>query len=324
MNKKGFEFSFAWLFAILVGAFIIFLAIYAATSLVRTQQYKGYTEIAKEISIIFNPLETGLASGKSTSATLNAETRLYNKCSDEGSFGSEKFSLSQKSGFLKKWPEAGGEITLYSKYVFSDEVEQGSRLYFFSKPFSMPFKVSEIIFLSSEEYCFVSPPDFIKDEVSNLELRNVKIENCTGKEIKVCFNERCNISVYPACEGYLCDSEYDYGSINKNGKTFYYTGSLIYAGIFSSPEVYRCNFERLMIRLQQIALLYSDEVNFIVMRGCGNAMLTGLARLMQAAKLAQDESSSDSLSLTNIVNLKQAANDLDRLNSAQGGCKIYE
>ena len=78
MKKKGFEFSFAWLFAIIVGAVIIFLAIFASTRFIRTGRYQMDTITAEQLSIIFEPLETGLASGKSNIAELKAETRIYN------------------------------------------------------------------------------------------------------------------------------------------------------------------------------------------------------------------------------------------------------
>lgn len=317
MNKKGFEFSFAWMFALIAGAFILFTAIYFAVNLISTQQYSGQTELAKEISIIFNPLETGLASGKATQIKLNQDTRIYNKCSTEGFFGREQFSLSESSGLLNKWPPAGGEISVYNKYVFSNETEQGNIFYFFSKPFEMPFKVSEMIFFSSRQFCFENAPEFIKEEVANLKLANIKIENCTGAEQRVCFNEGCDISVYPACEGSSCESEYDYGSIVRDGRRVYFVGSLLYAGIFSSPDIYECNFYRLMERTEQISSLYNDEAGFLVSNGCGNAMSSNLINLQQAAKNANPES------LQSILELRLAGSNLDSQNSAAGGCAIY-
>lgn len=321
LNKRGIEFAFTWIFAIIAGAAILFLAIYAAINFIGSGQDTEQTKAAKEISILFNPLETGLASGKSSVIKLNPEIRIYNKCYTEGSFGSQEFSVSQKSGFKKEWPLPGGGITIYNKYVFSDEIEEGKNVYFFSKPFEMPFKVSEIIFMSAESYCFVNAPEFIASEIEQLQIENIKIENCTGKETKVCFDASsgCNISVYGDCSG-NCDyysGEYEFGHTVKDKKTVNYIGSLIYGTIFSEPEIYNCNFERLMLRTQQISYLYQAEANFLATRGCGDAITTNLAQLANAAESAKSGTSAG------ILGLREAKENLDSQNSKQLGCGIY-
>lgn len=320
LTKRGFEFSFAWLFAIIVGAFILFTAIYAAVRFLNVGVDIGNIKTAKEISIIFNPLETGLASGKSSIMRLNLNTRIYNKCSGDGNFGSQEFSVSQKSGFTKDWPVAEDGIVMYNKYVFSDDYEEGKEFYFFSKPFEMPFKISEIIFLTSKRYCFLNAPDFIEDEVKQLELKNVKIENCSSEDKRVCFGSGdCDIVVYGDCSE-NCNSEhgeYSFGHTTKNGKEIYYIGSLVYASIFSSPELYECNFKRLMMRIRQISYLYKDEVGFLASRGCGDAMTSNLINLAEKADSAKKSS------ISSMLSLKDAAEELDMQNSAQGGCRIY-
>ena len=319
-SKRGIEFSFTWLFAIIVGAAILFLAIYAAVNFISSGQDTGQTKAAKEISILFNPLETGLASGKSSVVKFNPEIRIYNKCYTEGSFGSQEFSVSQKSGLGKEWPLPGGGITIYNKYVFSDEIEQGTKINFFSKPFEMPFKVSEVIFMTSEDYCFKNAPEFISEEVRQLQIENIKLDNCTGKEVSVCFGTAgCNISVYGDCQG-LCDSyagEYEFGHTSKDGKTVNYLESLIYGTIFSDPEIYNCNFKRLMLRVQQVAYLYQAESGFLASRGCGDAITTNLAQLANAAESAK------SASISSILSLKESKESLGEQNSKQLGCGIY-
>jgi hypothetical protein len=321
LNKRGFEFSFTWIFAIIVGAMILFLAIYGATKFIQSGQYSQGTKTAKELTIIFNPLDTGMASGKSSVLKISPETRIYNKCYSTGDFGKQGFSVSQKSGFLSTWPEPSGEITIQNKYIFSDSIEQGTDIYFFSKPFNFPFKVSELIFMSTEQYCFVNAPDFIKSEVSELGIKNINTGNCTGKEVNVCFDNQgkdCNISVYGDCTG-NCDYEtgkYESGHTIKNGKTMYYTGSMIYGTIFADSEVYNCNFKRLMLRIKQICYLYNDEANFLATRGCGNAITSNLMQFAQTADNAQQSSQS-------ILLLKDAKEALDSQNSKQLGCGIY-
>ena len=75
-DKKAIEMSFAWIFAIIVGAVILFLAIYAASRFIDVAKYGSYTEAAKSITILLDPLETGVASSTGTTIGFNRETRL--------------------------------------------------------------------------------------------------------------------------------------------------------------------------------------------------------------------------------------------------------
>lgn len=285
MNKRGFEFSFAWIFAVIVGAIILFLAIYGVSKLIGTGRYQIDTVTAKELSIIFEPMEVGLASGKSSIANLREDTRIYNDCYSSGNFGKHRISLATKSGLGGKWKEPGGEISVPNKYIFSQDVEQGKTVYFFSKPFEMPWKVSEIIFLTTGKYCFVNAPEEIEDEVLGLNLQNIKVNNCSSGDMRVCFDtdSDCDAMVRGGCNGILeCESDYDYGVVEKNGESMFYAGSLMYGAIFSSKEIYECNVKRLMNRLRQQALLFKDEADFLTGK-CGVLSSAGLIQLANAA-----------------------------------------
>jgi hypothetical protein len=306
MKKKGFEFSFAWLFAIIAGAAILFLAIYGTSRFIRTSKYHLDTITAKQLSIIFDPLEVGLASGKSNIAKLKEETRIFNDCSSEGYFGKHHISLSIKLG-VGRWQEPGGKIAVPNKYIFSQDIEEGKTIYFFSKPLEMPWKVSEIIFLTTEQYCFVNAPDFVQDEVVGLNLRNIKIENCSAGDVRVCFGkERCDIRVEGSCFG-ECESEYDYGFVTKGEERLFYVDGLLYAGIFSSREIYECNVKRLMKRLVQQALLYKDEASFLADK-CASLPFVGLLQMANAAKTLEKPE--------DLLLVRQIAEQVDKQNEA--------
>jgi len=309
-GKKGFDFSFAWLFAILVGAVIIFLAVYFAVKMVGTGTSYVNTVMAKQLSIIFEPLETGLLSGeKPAPVLLKEDTRIFNKCFPEGNFGKQQFSISTKSGF-GKWNNPGAEINIPNKYVFSNSTEEGKKVYFFSKPFEMPFKVSEIIFLSMQNYCFVNAPEEIKDEVLGLGIENIILGNCSD-EIKVCFGSGdCEIKVQGSCLN--CESSYEYGFVSKNGKSMFYTGSLLYGAIFASPDVYECNVERLGKRLRQEALLLKDESGFLSGK-CG-AVSTSLVMLANTALINNSQQ---------LLLVKNAADKVEIENEA-AECKLWQ
>ena len=101
-NKRGFEFSFGWIFAIIVGSAIIFLAIYAVASLVRNEKKILQSEAAKDLGILLNPLETNLESGKATYIKLNQETKIFNNCKEAGAFAAEKHQRCRPGGCRKQ------------------------------------------------------------------------------------------------------------------------------------------------------------------------------------------------------------------------------
>jgi hypothetical protein len=294
-NKKGIEMTFAWMFSIIAGAVILFLAIYAASRLIKTAKYEVSTVTAKELSIIFEPMETGIASGKSIKASLSEETRIFNDCYDDGIFGEQRISLAVKKG--KQWSKPGAEIPINNKYIFSNATTDGKKIYIFGMPFEFPFKVADIIILTTRGYCFVNSPDAIQDELGNLNLDNMKFEvsNCTKDDIRVCFGSsfgtggKCDITVYGTCS-VDCESDFDEGYVMKEKKNIYFSGRLIYPAIFSSPELYECNLKRLAKKAMQLALLYKDEANWLSTK-CGTVSSAELANFGQQLNALKDSKS---------------------------------
>ncbi len=271
-NKGALQISFAWLFAIIVGAVILFLAIFSTTKLIKTEQITQDAKTGKEIGVLLNPLETGFETGKTTSLTLPVETRAYNKCSNDGIFGRQIIQISQKS--FNKWTKTDIDIGFSNKYIFSEEYVEGKKFYIFSKPFEFPFKISDLIYVTSsiKEYCFINPPEEIKDEISKLKQDNFLLENCSNSEkiVKVCFTNSPN-----------CDINVNYPMKyveKKQGKMYFEEDALMYAAIFADKEIYECQLKRLMKRAGHLALLYNDKANFISQIEChSNLNLIGLS-----------------------------------------------
>jgi len=259
IKKRGYlQISFAWLFAIIVGVFILFLAIYASTKLMKTEQTTLDAKTGKEIGILLNPLETSFETAKTTFFTMPVETKIYNKCDDYGNFGKQIIQISQKS--FNKWTETDVDVSFPNKYIFSERETEGKKFYIFSKPFDFPFKVADLIYITSskKEYCFINPPDDIEEEIAYLNQKNLLLEeDCSENNIKVCFGSGdCDIKVY---ENY----------VEKNGDKINFEGdSLMYAAIFSDKDVYDCQLKRLMQRTKHLALLYEEKAKFISRTGC--------------------------------------------------------
>jgi len=304
MGKKAYlQISFAWLFAIIVGAFILFLAIFFSIKLINTEQTIQDAKTSKEIGILLNPLETGFETTKSTSISFPAETRIYNKCNNKGTFGRQIIQVSQKS--FNKWSETNIDVGFSNKYIFSEEYVEAKKFYIFSKPFDFPFKVSDLMLITSSEkdYCFIDAPLKISEEILFLNQENLLVGNCSTQSTKVCFKGGdCEIKV-----------DYDNKRIVKDGEIMFFEGdALMYAGIFSNKEVYECQVKRLMQRVDSLALLYKDKAVFISEKGCySNLDLLTLSNLANSL-----EDSKDLFIMSNSVESIENENDL-------GNCKLW-
>ncbi len=289
--KKALEMSFAWIFAIIVGAIIIISAVYIAGKfIIPGGQYRINTETAKQIANTLEPLQTSVEEIKSDSLMLNVEAKLYTNCNLNGEFGENKIEISEKSGFNRQWTERGGDIAS-KNYVFAEEeikTNEGKIVYFIVKQLKMPFKTADIVSMYTEKYCFINAPENIEDEINalnsngnrtNIELKNSVI-GCGNGTNKVCFDSQgqnsCDVIV--SCNDFECNKGYV-----KKGSNYeeYFSKALVYGAIFSSKETYECNIERIIKRLNALSKLYSDKAAFVSGKGCDTGLNADLNILTQ-------------------------------------------
>jgi len=306
-NKKAFlQISFAWLFAILVGMVILSLAIYASTKIIKTEQISLDATTAKEIGVLLNPLETGFETGKTNSITLPSETRIYNRCNNNEVFGRQIIKVSQKN--FNEWTDTEVDVGFSNKHIFSENFVEGKKFLLFSKPFEFPFKIADLIYLTSIEkkYCFIDAPEDIEDEIEDLNQENLLTEDCSDKEnnesVKICFSSSSG----------NCDIIVDYGdrSVEKNEEIMYfYSDSLMYASIFSDKEIYECQLKRLMQRAHETTLLYKDKGDFISREECFSNLNQDLLEL---SNLENNFEGSEGLNnyITNLVNNIETKNNI--------------
>lgn len=310
-NKRGFlEISFAWLFGIIAGAIILAIAIFAVTRLINIGQYSTSAQTQGEVGALLNPLETNFQTGQITSIGLPVDTRIYNQCEDlSGSFGQQIISLSQLS--LGKWSGQTNGVTFKNKYIFSDNITEGKQFFLFSKPFNFPFKISDVIYLtsSSTNYCFVNPPQSIQDELSNLNEGNIALTDdvtkCIKNSMSVCFSgNNCNISV-----------DYSRGEVTKEGSTVnFYSDALMYGAIFADNNVYECQLKRLMERGAQLSSLYIEKSNVISSNGCSMSLTPDLIQLNLMFNSFRNSG--------DIINLVQSTSQLQNENNI-ATCKLW-
>ncbi len=284
-NKKAYlQISFAWIFAIIVGAFILFLAIFGVIKFISTEQTIQDAETGKEIGILLNPLETGFQTAQSSSMTLPVETQIYSKCRNTGIFGRQIIQISQKN--FNKWTETNIDVGFSNKYIFSENPVQGKKFYLFSKPFNFPFKVTDLIYITSseQEFCFVNPPEKIENEISKLKQANLLVNDCSEKSTRICFDSWKN------CDTYV---NYNLKYIEKNNSRIYFEqDALMFAGIFSDNTLYECHLQRIMQRTKHLAMLYKDKEFFISNLGCSSnlnliALINSIDSFTDSSDLAQ-------------------------------------
>jgi hypothetical protein len=314
MKRKTGQFNFNWLFALIVGAAILILAVYGATQIGKTQRFEIDTEIAKKISILTDPLQAGFADARASSIEFKQETRINNICYfDE--FGKNDISVSTRSRMGDEWQEAGGATSIHNKYIFSSPSQTGEDYYVFSKGFEFPFEISDLIFLNSGEYCFISPPTRIENEILNLNIDYIEIDNCTEDSLRVCFpsGSDCDISVYGTCMT-GCGDMYEEGYVLNNGERLNYVGSLMYGAIFSRKSIYDCNVQRLLFRAGKISEVFVQKSELMNARGCNTNLQ---ADLNVFGGMLSGSSSED------LISLNQFAKQLDLKENNGGLCGLW-
>jgi len=302
--------SFNWLFSLIVGGFILFFALYAASQFVKTSQKTTNTEIAASILSLFDPLETGVASGKSSQIDFVKQSQLVFDCSpNQNIFGEQRVRFFEKT-FGDAYGEAGERISIKDKYVFVEDSIQGKSLYYFSKPYFAGFKVADLLMLYSDEqtYCVYDANEDFMSEVSGLNLKQIIFMNATTRceGIRVCFGsnqKNCAISVFEN-EGYVL----------KENKKLYYTDNLLFGAIFSSPQTYECNVQRLKHRFDALAQIYLGKIEVIQRSSCSVTLGPILLGLVDF----QIDSSKD------LSAFQEKVKEMDAINKrAKDGCKVY-
>ncbi|MCX8194422.1 MAG: hypothetical protein N3G19_03665 [Candidatus Pacearchaeota archaeon] len=265
-DKKG-VFEFAWIFAVIVGALILFLAFYFVGTHLLKQRYEQETVQAQSLEILLNPFaylgSLGATSYNPLELQEKAEIIIDCKVESINDFGYNEITI-----LLKKAEEPSLPKLSYDKYLYAPQPLKDKNFGALSKPFEMPWRVADIIILwpSSQEYCFSNAPQEIRSEIGKLKetanITNIKFENCSQDAINICWGggTNCRVKVNPASRTV---------EHVKEGKTLYYTtNTLMYAAIFSDPQLYNCNLKRLMARLNSEVDIYEKKAITLSQKNC--------------------------------------------------------
>lgn len=281
MNRKGFEFSFGWLFAIIVGAAIIALAIYAVTSFVNTNRKIDDSSSSVELSALLKQLETGLEEQGTARIQTPLKTRITNDCLlntgtiSEKTFGVQSIRTSVSSGLGKEeWSDDGVPFRSSSIYLFSNRTIEGESFTTLTERFEYPYKVADLVMIwpTTTKHCFVNSPEEVRKDLESLKAGinfSTSTARCPQGSVKVCFAQAgCEVEVSQTTK-----------TVKKAGKTVYYdaTGSaLFYAAVFSDADVYECQVQRLAKKAGLLAEIYSEKAQFGAALGCSAETLQPL------------------------------------------------
>lgn len=273
MNKKAIEFTFNWIFSIIVGAVVIFLAVYAANSFVKTERTFQDTETVQSLQSLLNPLQTSVESiSKPSKITFPRESRIRTQCISDSALGTQQIELSSRNNIGGDW----SSVSLpnkFSGYIFMNSMIQGKKVSVLVAPFSMPYKVADLVILWTGEYCLVNAPDEIISQLqifngSGMSFTDSKIR-CPKESRQVCFvNSESDVD-----EG--CDTRVNtyLKQVRSAGKLIYYEDSLLYGAIFADADIYECNVKRIVARAKSLAEIYADKSALLgESENCGSSM----------------------------------------------------
>ena len=151
-------------------------------------------------------------------------------------------------------------------------------MFVFSKPFNLPFRITDLIFAfdSSQKFCFVYDSgsrdvvaDIISDVTGNLIEADQNFVSCENLN---CCNQLENPKIVSFTSqrgdvniiGKGSEDEFEYGEVRfGNQKSVFIGFPLIEAAVFSDYEIYDCNFRRLMGKVSDISDIYDKKAIFL-------------------------------------------------------------
>lgn len=301
------DISFSWIFAFIIGGFIIFGAIYGVTKFTHIAETGSSAYAATDLGSLLEQLETSAVSAKGIGMTMSVQSRINNGCDLRGDFGNQQITIDE---FIRdRWTMGTVPVFFKNRYLFSEKSVEGKRFFFVSLPFDFPFKISNIVFFfqADQKYCFKDAPQKIRRTLSEINKEAFLFENCMNIENvkKVCFGSG-------ACDVVI---DLEGGVVKKGMDRFYFQGdTLMLAAIFSDKNVYECQVNRLMLRTKKLSSLYEKKALLVSEKSCSSPVLNDLGFFIQNLNTYSDSS--------DIANLYEEADKLGDKNDASK-CRLW-
>lgn len=317
--------QFAWIFAVIVGAVILFLAFYFIGTHLLGERMKHETIEAQAFEMIMNPLSYlgNLGAVTATPLKLTEKAELVIDCkspSSETELGWNSIEVITERKKERKEPVIR---KAYDKYLYADITgEEVKTLQSLTATFDMPWRVADLTMLWSikKNYCFVEAPDRIINKLGNTTETSLDIKSisfCNNTNMPGCCPLGSTIVCFPKAEedDYNCEITVSLTTVKKDGLRLFYIGleddksrdALLYAAIFSNKTLYDCNLRRLAKRLSLQTKIYLKKA---ADGDCGDA--PSLKQLQTAAN--EIVSSSNEITSSQLFILLEAAKAVKTLN----------
>jgi hypothetical protein len=268
-TKKG-EFNFVWIFALIAGGAILLLAILGIGKLGDTKDLERNTLGAKEIEILLQPLQAGIADNSYATITFKEETRTRIDCFEDETFGRNEITMNTKSPIDETWTQNAAPIKTTNTYIYSSGNNQGKKLHVLSQPFSLPYEIADITIITNKEYCFYGTPEEIEETIEGIGTNNIEIVkegtcNLTTTE-HICFGaaggNKCTQRIIGT------NGNYKSGTISTANYERTYTEELLLPAIIAEEESWECNTKRLLYKGSLLAEGYKKKIEQMNRRGC--------------------------------------------------------
>jgi len=293
MKTNAQAMSFTWIFALIIGGAILFMAIFFSGKLFETSSYQTEAELARSLDILINPL----SSQASISNMISMPEKVQVNFSCDKNADSDKISLQIAKG---KEPFT---YVINNKYIFADDFNSKD-FWVFSKPFEPAWRVDSLSYLISKNYCFVNAPEGIKNEMIAFNSSFIQVISdrtaCKAGSVNVCFSGACDINV-----------DYDAKTVRIKSLTLsFIDDATMYGAIFGSKN-YNCNLERLLNRMDFQADVLLQKADIIAARGCSD-----VSSLKQ--EIAGLKAAINSRDYNQIIAYSQKVNDMNKIS-----CSLY-
>ncbi len=241
MNKKGVSIVFNWIFVGVVGALLLVFLISFALNLKATSEEISYSILGMKLRDMFISLSSGEEAVVLKDMPINYNDRVI--------FDGDHIKLYKKNTNLAK--------TKVEEFIFSGELKKG-QFYVWSKPWEMPFKVSNFLIINSGNgYSFSNEPRFF-DLPSEFDVGSGKKVSFVQSSVFKCRESSSNDIeiIYEKEYGVVC-----YYKDNTLVKEVNFLGeAMMYGAIFANDaEAYEKNYKRAMKRLKFLAMVYREK-----------------------------------------------------------------
>ncbi len=279
--RRGFEFSFSWLFSLIVGALILILAIYGVSTFVGQERTISDSETAQALSGLLSPLQTSVeTSFRPNPIIFPQPTEITLECTrDASSVQTRALSSIGRNSVPGYAQETAGVA------VFGNTTLTGTTVHSLVVPFLFPYKISDLVIVWTQPLCLVSAPEAVLDTFGsdNHSVQAVQqVRGCRKGTRIICFDQTqgCDVAV----DSYL-------RRVTTGGKSLYYEGALLYGALVASPQVYECQIGVLMHRGAALADLYAGASALIGAHGEGCSTAVGTSVVQYGRSLRSTNSS---------------------------------